>query len=150
MRCDAMNEAEVRARLRKIEALFARPGSAGERLAAEAASARIRARLAAFEESEKTIEMKFSLTDAWSRQLFLALSRRYGLTPYRYPRQRRTTLMLKVPERFVDETLWPEFKQLNRVLVDYLSQVTERIIREEVFAQTAEAEEIDEPKRLPG
>lgn len=94
--------------------------------------------------------MKFSLTDAWSRQLFLALSRRHGLTPYRYPRQRRTTVMLKVPEGFVDETLWPEFKQLNRVLVDYLSQVTERIIREEVFAQTAEAEEVDEPKRLPG
>ena len=100
-----MNEAEVRARLRKIEALFARPGSAGERRAAEAASVRIRARLAGFEDSEKTIEMKFSLTDAWSRQLFLALSRRHGLTPYRYPRQRRTTVLLKVPGCSVTQPL---------------------------------------------
>ena len=145
-----MNEAEVRARLRKIEALFARAGTEGERLAAEAASARIRARLDGYLESEKPIEMKFSLPDAWSRQLFLALSRRYGLKPYRYPRQRRTTVMLRAPEPFINETLWPEFKELNQVLVDYLSQVTERIIREEVFSQTAEAQEVDEPLGLPG
>jgi predicted transcriptional regulator len=67
-----------------------------------------------------------------------------------YPRQRRTTVMLNVPERFINETLWPEFKELNQVLVDYLSQVTERIISEEVFSQTAEAQEVDEPLRLPG
>ena len=33
-----MNEAEVRAKLRKIEALFARAGADGERVAAEAAA----------------------------------------------------------------------------------------------------------------
>lgn len=32
--------------------------------------------------------------------------------------------------------------------MDYLSEITERIIREEVFAQTAEAEEVDEPLQL--
>jgi len=58
--------------------------------------------------------------------------------------------MLKAPERFIGETLWPEFQELNRVLVDYLSQVTERIIREEVFSQTSEAEEVAEPRGLPG
>ncbi len=58
--------------------------------------------------------------------------------------------MLSAPERFISETLWPEFQELNRVLVDYLSQVTERIIREEVFSQTAEAQEVDEPLGLPG
>jgi len=145
-----MNEAEVRAKLRKIEALFARAGTDGERVAAEAAAERIRARLGEFQDTEELIEMKFSLLDVWSRQLFVALSRRYGLKPYRYPRQRRTTVMLRVPERFINETLWPEFQELNQVLVDYLSQVTERIIREEVFSQTSEAQEVDEPQRLPG
>ena len=58
--------------------------------------------------------------------------------------------MLNAPEKFINETLWPEFKELNQVLVDYLSQVTERIIREEVFSQTAEAQEVDEPLRLLG
>ena len=145
-----MNEAEVRAKLRKIEALFARAGTDGERVAAEAAAERIRARLGEFQDTEGLIEMKFSLRDVWSRQLFVALSRRYGLKPYRYPRQRRTTVMLSAPERFINETLWPEFQELNQVLVDYLSQVTERIIREEVFSQTSEAQEVDEPQGLPG
>jgi hypothetical protein len=85
-----MDEAEVRAKLRKIEVLFARAGTEGERLAAEAAAERIRARLGEFQKSVGPIEMKFSLTDVWSRQLFVALSRRYGLKPYRYPRQRWT------------------------------------------------------------
>ena len=101
-------------------------------------------------DTEEIIGMKFARLDVWSRQLFVALSRRYGLKPYRYPRQRRTTVMLRVPERFINETLWPEFQELNQVLVDYLSQVTERIIREEVFSQTSEAQEVDEPQRLPG
>ena len=147
---DLMSQLKLSGKLRKIEALFARAGTEGERLAAKAASERVRARLGAFLKSDKPIEMKFSLTDAWSRQLFFALSRRYGLKPYRYPRQRRTTVMLSVPEKFINETLWPEFKELNQVLVDYLYQVTERIIREEVFSQTAEAQEVDEPLRLPG
>ncbi len=56
--------------------------------------------------------------------------------------------MLKVPERFISETLWPQFQDLNQVLVDYLSQVTERIIREEVFSQTSEAEEVADPRGL--
>lgn len=145
-----MNEADVREKLRKIEALFARAGTDGERMAAEAAAERIRARLGAFQAAEAPIEMKFSLPDRWSRQLFVALSRRYGLKPYRYARQRRTTVVLRAPERFLTETLWPEFQELDRVLVDYLSQVTDRIIREEVFAQTSEAQEVDESRGLPG
>ena len=143
-----MNESEIREKLRKIEALFARAGTQGERAAAQAAAERIRARLSEAQRSDRSIEMRFSLGDPWSRQLFVALCRRYGLKPYRYRRQRRTTVMLKVPERFVDDVLWPEFQELNQVLVDYLSQVTERIISEEVFAKTDDAEEVDEPSRI--
>ncbi len=46
-----MDEAEVRAKLRKIEVLFAPAGTEGERLAAEAAAERIRARLGEFQKS---------------------------------------------------------------------------------------------------
>jgi hypothetical protein len=59
------------------------------------------------------------LGDPWSRQLFLALARRYGLRPYRLYRQRRTTVMLTVPESFVTEVFWPEFEQLNEALTTY-------------------------------
>ena len=72
-------ESQLREKLRKIEALFAGAGTPGERDAAEAALARIRAKLKAMERKDKPIEMQFSMPDQWSRQLFTALARRYGL-----------------------------------------------------------------------
>src|SRR5262245_16734387 len=85
----------LREKLRKIEALFAGAGTAGERNAAEAALERMRVRLKELEQRDPPIELQFSLPDRWSRILFTALCRRYGLEPYRYRRQRRTTLMVR-------------------------------------------------------
>ncbi len=135
-------EAQLRDKLRKIEALFAGAGTEGERLAAEAALERVRARLAEQERRDPAIELQFSMPDQWSRQLFLALCRRYGLKPYRYRRQRLTTVMVRVPRGFVDEVLWPEFDELNRALAAYLNEVTLRVIREEVYADASEAAEV--------
>jgi hypothetical protein len=136
------NDTRLRDKLRKIEALFAGAGTEGERLAAEAARERIRARLADIGRSEAPTEVGVSVPDQWSRHLFLALCRRYGLEPYRYPRQRRSTVMLRAPRRFIDEVLWPEFKELDADLRSYLQEVTLRLIREEVFADTSEAAEV--------
>ena len=135
------DEAQLREKLRKIEALFAGAGTAGEKLAAEAARQRVRARLAELERSYQPIETQFSLPDQWARQLFLALCRRYGLKPYRLHRQRVTTVMLRVPKRFVDQVLWPEFQELNAALMQYLTEVTTRVIREEIHRDTSEAAE---------
>ena len=136
-----MDEAQLRKKLRKIEALFAGAGTVGEKLAAGAALERVRARLAELERSDRPIEMQFSLPDQWARQLFLALCRRYGLKPYRLYRQRVTTVMLHVPKGFVDQVLWPEFQELNAALMQYLTEITTRIIREEVHRDTSEAAE---------
>jgi hypothetical protein len=136
-----MDEAHLREKLRKIEALFAGAGTVGEKLAAEAALERVRGRLAELQRSDQPIEMQFSLPDQWARQLFLALCRRYGLKPYRLYRQRVTTVMLRVPKRFVDQVLWPEFQELNAALMQYLNEVTTRVIREEVHRDTSEAAE---------
>ena len=72
-------EPQLREKLRKIEALFAGAGTVGERLAAEAALERVRARLTELGQKDPAIEMQFSLPDQWSRHLFLALCRRYAL-----------------------------------------------------------------------
>jgi hypothetical protein len=136
-----MDEAQLREKLRKIEALFAGAGTAGERMAAEAALERLRARLAETQRRDQPIEMQFSLADQWSRRLFLALCRRYGLNPYRKPRQRLTTVMLRVPREFVDQVLWPEFQELNVALVHYLDQVTMRVIQASVHNDASEARE---------
>ena len=142
------DEAWLRDRLRKIEALFAGAGTEGERLAAEAALDRVRARLAELEHREPPIEVKLTLPDEWSRRLFLALCRRYGLTPYRYRKQRYTTVMIRVPRAFVDQVLWPEFQELNKALTQYLNEVTIRVIRDEVHRDTSEAAEVG--RALPG
>ncbi len=73
------DEAQLREKLRKIEALFAGAGTAGEKNAGEAALERVRARLAELQRSDEPIEMQFSLPDQWARRLFVALCRRYGL-----------------------------------------------------------------------
>jgi hypothetical protein len=135
-------DTRLREKLRKIEALFAGAGTEGERLAAEAALARIRARLADDGRREAPIEMQFSVADPWARLLFMALCRRYGLEPYRYHRQRRSTVMLRVPRSFMEAVLWPEFRELEAELRSYLQEVTQRVIREDVFADTSDAAEV--------
>jgi hypothetical protein len=142
-------ESHLREKLRKIEALFAGAGTVGERLAAEAALERVRARLAEVGRRDPPIEMQFTMPDQWSRHLFLALCRRYGLAPYRYRRQRRNTVMVRVPKGFVDQVLWPEFTELDAALQAYLREVTLRVIRDEVFADASEAEEVSSPEALP-
>jgi tRNA nucleotidyltransferase (CCA-adding enzyme) len=143
-----MDDAQLRDKLRKIEALFAGAGTPGEQRAAAAALERIRERLAQVQRQERPIEIRFTFPDQWARRLFVALCRRYALHPYRYRRQRHTTVMLRAPESFVNGVLWPEFQQLHQALVEYLSSATERIIRDEVHRDTAEAEEVDEPPQL--
>jgi len=135
-------EALLRAKLRKIEALFAGAGTPGERAAAGAAAERIRARLRELEKTERPDELRFSIADPWSRQLFVALCRRYGLRPYRYPRMRRNTIVVRAPRSFLERVLWPEFVEINAALSEYLAAVTERVIRQEVFGNTSDADEV--------
>ena len=127
----------LRERLRKIEALFAGAGTAGERDAAAAAA-----------RTAPPVEMRLSVSDPWARQLLIALCRRYGIEPYRLRRMHRQTLLVRAPARFIEELLWPEFQQLSAALTDYLQEVTARVIREEVHGDTRDAEERDETKLI--
>lgn len=141
-------ESLLRARLRKIEALFAGTSSSGERAAAEEALQRIRRRLVEAQREEAPAEIKFTFPDQWARRLFVALCRRYELKPYRYRRQRHTTVVLRAPRAFIESILWPEFQELHRALNEYLANATERIIRDEVHRDAGEAPEVDEPPQL--
>lgn len=134
-------EARLIEKLRKIETLFARTTHSGERQAAESAAERIRQKLAQLEQTEKAEEFRFSFVDGWSKSLFIALLRRYGLRPYRYSGQRRTTVMVKVTPSFVNDVLWPEFQEVNRTLYAHLEAVTTRIIREAIHDDHGDAEE---------
>lgn len=135
-----MREQDLLDKLRKIERLYSGATTRGEQEAAAEAIARIQRRLGEAAKIERPIEYKFTLTDGWSKKLFIALLRRYALKPYRYARQRRTTVMVKVPRTFVDETLWPEFIELSKVLRTYLDEVTDRVIAQGIHADEGEAE----------
>ncbi len=134
------DEQKLIEKLRRVEALFAGAATPGERNAAAEARERIRSRLAEQQDVDPPVEFSFSLQDPWSRRLFTALLRRYGIRPFRYRRQRQTTVMARVPQRFLDETLWPEFSELNKVLNSYLQEVTDRVIRDGINSDTSDVE----------
>ena len=135
-------------KLQRIEALFAGAATPGEREAAAHARERIRARLHEHQAADPPIEFSFKLGDPWSCQLFVALLRRYQIRPYRYPRQRYTTVMARVPTRFVNEILWPEFRELDKTLDQYLGDVTRRVIVQGIEADDSDVEVRSAPVAL--
>lgn len=137
-----MNETDLFEKLRKIERLYAGATTEGEKEAAAEAMARIRQRLGEVAKVDRPIEYRFTLMDGWSKKLFLALLRRYDLRPYRYARQRRNTVMVRVPRSFVDQTLWPEFMELSEVLKTYLEDITNRVIADAIHEDAGEEEVI--------
>ena len=133
-----MREDDLIRKLQSIEALFAGARTDGERIAAGRARERIIARLKEFEQRDPPIEYKFTFSNMWSRRLFSALLRRYGIRPYRYRRQRYTTVMAKVSVSFVEDTLWPEFVELSDALHAHLDEITDRVIREGIHNEQSD------------
>ena len=143
-----MDEARLIHKLRLIEALFAGATTEGEKVAADRARDRILARLKLSEQEDPPVEYRFTMSDMWTRKVFVALLRRYDIRPYRYSRQRYTTVMARVSKRFVDETLWPEFQEISTALRSYLSEVTDRVVHQVIHQDSSEAEVIEKPKQL--
>lgn len=139
-----MNEQRLIEKLRLIEALFEGATTKGEEVAAGLARERIRERLRLLEKDEPLMEYRFSMVDIWSRKVFVALLRRYGIKPYRYSGQRHTTVMARVSKRFVDDTLWPEFMEISATLKTYISEITDRVISEVIHQDSSEAEVVSE------
>jgi hypothetical protein len=55
--------------------------------------------------------------------------------------------MVRAPKGFIEQVLWPEFSELDCALQIYLHEVTLRVIREEVYSDASEAQEV--PEALP-
>jgi len=144
-----MDERQLLEKLLRIELLHAGAATPGERDAAAAAKDRILARLRQIQTEEAPVEYSFKVPDRWSYRLLVALLRRYQIQPYRYARQRHTTVMAKIPRRFVNEVLWPEYEELNRVLCQYLAEVTERVVAMALGSDASEVEERRDPESLP-
>ncbi len=143
-----MNEERLIEKLRLIEALFAGAATQGEKVAAGRAKQRILERLRSWEQEDPPKEYRFTMGDMWSRKVFVALLRRYGIKPYRYRGQRYTTVMAMVSKGFVDDTLWPEFQEISETLHTYLSEVTDRVVSMVIHQDSSEADVVENPPQL--
>jgi hypothetical protein len=121
---------DIREKLAKLEALFSRGATAGERAAAGAALERLQSRLDIDTPSkeEPVIELQYSLPDIWAVRLFVALCRKHDIKPYRYPRQRRTTVMVRVQKTSFEQTIAREFQTLHRELTIYFNETLNHLI----------------------
>ncbi len=121
---------DIREKLAKLEQLFARGATPGERAAAGAARDRLQASLnvEAAHDEEPEIELQYSLPDVWSVRIFVALCRKHGVRPYRYPRQRRTTVMVRARQAGFERTVASEFRTLYRELTAYFDETVNHLI----------------------
>ena len=136
-------ESQLRDKLRKIETLFAGASTAGERLTAEAALERVRTRLAAGPADRDAILDARSLVEAFVSGSLSAL--RIGVVSLSSPETQHDYGARA--EGFIEQVLWSEFSELDRALQIYLHEVTLRVIREEVYSDASEAQEV--PDALP-
>lgn len=143
-----MDEARLIERLRAIEALYAGAATPGEKIAAGRGRERILEHLQRLQSSDPPTEFQFSMPDMWTRRVFIALLRRYGIKPYRYSRQRRTTVVARMPQQFLDHTLWPEYQELSNALKAYLSEATDRIVGQVLDNDGSDADVLEEPRQL--
>ena len=141
-----MNVERLIERLLKIEALHAGATTQGEKIASEEALRRILAHLDKLDEEPQ--EFRFTLTSRWSQRLFVALARRYGLKPFRRPRQHSTTIMLRAKRRFVEETLMPQYNAIHAELTRHFDAIADEVIGRAVHRDLAEPPEVKEPKQL--
>ncbi|RFU14232.1 hypothetical protein DZD18_02780 [Rhodobacteraceae bacterium W635] len=144
------DDTEMREKLAKLEALFARGATEGERAAAGAARDRLQARLAPEADGPDApeVELQYSLPDVWSVRIFVALCRKHGIRPYRYPRQRRTTVMVRVQEAGFEQTVGAEFRTLHKELTAYFNATVEHLIADAMKSDGSD--ETLEQRQLPG
>lgn len=141
------DSADLAERLAKLEALFAGGATEGERVAAGAALERLQARLA--EEARTTreveVELQYSLPDAWALRLFIALCRKAGVQPYRYARQRRTTVVVRAQPSVFECTVLAEFHRLHAALTETFEGIVEHLIADVLHGDDDEAG-LDQPR----
>lgn len=115
-------------KIRKIEALIEGTTSEGEKNAAILAKGRLdKKRLEELESEQK--EYALYTPDNWHKKLLLAICRKYGVRPYRYKRQKYTTVMVNLNEKFLNDVLWKEYLEYSAHLEVLVEEITNDIIR---------------------
>lgn len=115
-------------RIKKIEALIIGASTEGEKKAAESAKERILRKYPEIEIHKNPLEYRLSTDNEWNKKLLLALCRKYGIKPYRYHRQKYTTVMVNINEEFLNNVLWKEYVEYSKLLSVLVEEITNEMI----------------------
>ncbi len=115
-------------RIKKIEVLINGATTAGEQTAAISAKDRLLKKHPTLEIDKDVHEYKLFTSDSWHKKLLLAICRKYGVLPYRYKRQKYTTVMVKINGTFLNDILWPEYLEYSDHLEKLVEEVTDGLI----------------------
>jgi hypothetical protein len=115
-------------RIKKIEALISRAGTDGEKNAALTAKERILKKYPELETHKNPTEYRLSTGSQWNKKLLLAICRKYGVKPYRYHRQKYTTVMVRINEEFLNKILWKEYEEYSELLNKLIEEITNDLI----------------------
>lgn len=115
-------------RIRKIEALISGASTNGEKNAAKTAKERILKKYPELEIHRNPVEYRLSTNSEWDKKLLLAICRKYGVKPYRYHRQKYTTVMVNINEEFLTNVLWKEYQEYSELLNGLVEEITNDLI----------------------
>ena len=121
-------EIGIAEKLQKVEALRQGATTEDEKNAAQNARIKLKKKLEQYQRKEKILEWTFRTRSRFEKRLLQAVLKRYGLRPYRYKRQKYTTVMAKM-SKSVCEIVWSKYQQMRKILSDHLDDVTDKIIK---------------------
>jgi len=115
-------------RIKKIEALIIGASTDGEKNAAITSKKRILKKYPELEIHKNPIEYRLSTGSEWNKKLLIAICRKYGVKPYRYHRQKYTTVMVNMNEEFLTKILWKEYEEHSKILNELVEEITNDLI----------------------
>lgn len=115
-------------RIKKIEALILGAKTDGEKNAAISAKRRILEKYPELEIHRDPKEYRLYTADNWHKKLLLAICRKYEIKPYRYHRQKYTTVMVNINEDFLNKVLWKEYLEYSQYLEGLIEDITDNLI----------------------
>ncbi len=124
-----MND-DILEKIRKIEALINGATTEGEKEAAQAAKERVMHHYSHLDPHRHPVEFSLKTSGKWHRQLLLALCNKHGLKPYRYHRQKYTTVMVRVNAEYMDKVLWMEYLKFSNMLSDLFDGIADNLINQ--------------------
>ena len=138
-----MDLAEIAEELDAIERRFAPGGDVSQSACVQ--------QLAEWRTREADREEVCSTGNATAAWILLRLCGRYGIRPFRRPRQKPTTICLHAPAGFVSRVLWPQLQASAHVFARAHAELTNDIITRWLGAAVADetilVDEIASPPR---